>query len=171
MSTVQGIKTVSTRLDQLEANLSTQSGLKPSFVLNIQKNEQQQQLKTTSQRYQDIVSRFIDDVNKYVTNPLSEVSKVVELAVHFVEDYSPLVSQLFGVVVKGNAKLEFAIELISKVIDCVDTFVNSEFLKNIIEHFVTIFNERKLLTAPNSQQQISKKKKKGFFKTIKGSIC
>jgi hypothetical protein len=110
------------------------------------------------------------EVNKWVSNPFRELTKVIEITVHYVETYAPIVGQIFGVILKGYSKLSFAMELIGLVISAVDTFLDSDLLKNMINHFVLIFNERKTLSSSSqsSNSEPNKKRKKGFFnKTVK----
>lgn len=165
LPTPAGIKSIASRLEQLEATLPTAvSSFEPSFVAQVHRREVESKTRYLNKRYNEIKDKYVEEVNKWVQNPLSELTKVIELTVHYVETYAPIVSQIFSVAVNGDAKLSFALELIGLVVRGISEIVNSDFVKQSINHFVLIMNERKSLTAP---VQVQKKKKKSFFKTIK----
>jgi hypothetical protein len=143
----------------------------PSFISELHRKEEDVKKSASIQKYNDIKNEYLETVKKWITDPLSQLTKLVELTVFFVESASPIVAQIFGTIIKGNAKLNFALELIGLVINVVNEFINSDFLKNTINHFVTLFNERKHLTNKSDvNEPVKKKSKKSFFKTIKGSL-
>lgn len=174
MTTVsQGIKSISTRLDNIEATLSVAPSFEPSFVAQIHQKESEVKKRSLNQKYQDVKDKYVDEIKKWIQDPLKEITKVIEVTVHYVETYSPIVGQIFGVVLKGDSKLSFALELIGMVVDIVNSFLDSDLLKNMINHFCLIMNERKSLTASTQSTESvpTKKKKKGFIQTIRGSLC
>lgn len=166
---IPGIKSINTRLEQLEQNVPITTSFEPSFVMQVHKKEEERKKYSLNRKYVEIKDKYVETINKWVKEPLNELTKVIELTVHFVEEYSPIVGQIFGVVLKGDSKLNFALELIALVANAVTEIINSEFLKNTINHFCLIMSERKTLTAPQPGEK--PKKKKGFFKSIRSSIC
>ena len=170
-----GIKSITSRLEQLEANIGSSSTFEPSFISELHRKEDDVKKKTSVQKYNQLKDEYLETVKKWISDPVSQLTKLIELTVYFVEQSTPVVSQIFSTVVKGDAKLNFALELIGLVLNVVNEFINSDFLKNTINHFVTLMNEKKHLTSKNSLvNEPVKKKKKSLFKTIrsaKDSIC
>lgn len=165
-----GIKSITSRLENIESNLSNiteHNVLEPSFVSQIHQKEKEVKKKDLNRKYQDIKDKYIDEVNKWVKEPMNEITKVVEVTVHYVEKIAPIVGQIFGVIVKGESKLNLALELIDLVINVVDIFMDSDLLKNIINHFVVIFDERQTLSRSQSTSLEPKRKRKSFFRSIK----
>ena len=170
-----GLKNLDARLSAIERNVNIKDeAFEPSFISELQRKEDDIKKKTSVQKYNQLKDEYLETVKKWISDPVSQLTKLIELTVYFVEQSTPIVSQIFNAVVKGDAKLNFALELIGLVLNVVNEFINSDFLKNTINHFVTLMNEKKLTSKSSVVNEPVKKKKKSLFKTIrsaKDSIC
>jgi len=161
---VNNNKTLNSRVIDIEKKINTVHPFEPSFISHIHEKEEKKNNEVVQRRYSEIKNQYKTDIKKWVDDPIKQFTKVVEFTVHFVENYSPVISDLFGVALKGNGKLEFAIELIQLVISSIQSFIDNDFIKNSIDHFVIIMNERKSLTNNDNKSNDKKKNKFSLFR-------
>jgi len=152
-----GFKTLSKKVEKIENEINI-NNFEPSFIKHIHDKNEHDVKDLVKKKYEKIKSEYKKELYKWVTDPLKNLTKVIEYTVHFVEQFTPFVSQIFNTTIKGNGKLEFAIELITMVIDISNTFIDIDFLKNSVNHFVIIMNERKTLTNENKNNDKKKNK-------------
>jgi hypothetical protein len=171
-----GIKSLAQRLEAIENTIPEvkNNSFEPSFIAHINQKQAQSDNIKKQNKYLQIKNNYIEQVNRWVTEPLKNLTKVIEITVHFVEEHAGDVSRLFGVVVKGDAKLQFAFELISLIIDFTKSLLDSEFVKNAIDHFCIIMNERKTLKDKSIENNPSPKRRKDkpvkLFRTFRSSL-
>lgn len=152
------MNTINERLDRLE-KLTNSTPIEPAFIADIHNKEEDIKKQRKIKTYNEIKDSYIDDIKKFFNNPIKELSNVIEHTVYFVEKYAPIISSLFSVVVKGEAKLSFALELIGLVVDLTSYVLDTDFVKNMINHFVDIMNERRITSTTIEKT----KKKQGCF--------
>ena len=156
-----GLKSLNERLSALEGGSKV---FEPSFVSYAHKKNEEEQEKQRTGKYNEIIEVYQNEVKKYIDEPLKQFTRLAELTVHFVEKYIPIICELFKFTISSDVKLNFAIELIKIVVDLVAAMLDSDFVKNTINHFVMIMNERKKEYVDNKPV---KRKKKSFFKSIR----
>lgn len=166
---MSGIKSLNERINNLESSISNYNETKsfePSFIAYAQKKDSEEKRRYRMEKYDEIIDCYQKEVKTYIEDPIKQFTKLVEITVHFVEKYIPKICQIFMFHITSDTKLNFALELIKIVVDIVNEIIDSDFIKNSINHFVMIMNERKIEFKSQNQKQ-KKKRKKKFFETIK----
>jgi len=164
------ITQLNTRVEKLEKRATSLPSSFSNKMENILKKKEEEEEKEKETQIDSIKTLYEEGIKKNkLTMDVSNLPKIVEYSVQFVEDFFKLTMQILGVIFenkreRGRFKKEMCVNLISEYIQDFDI----NLLSNLIEEIVTLLFNRDFYEEKKDEEMNKRKKKNsGSLRKVK----